>query len=208
MHLWLLYHHSFPGKTLAFLNIVLTLSYLHREAKPVKDFFFFSVKDCPKERAELCLCSTGSAPASFISASGGVWLVPLFSLGSGGSKRLPEWPAQPLCLPADHPPEGRTEPGDQGSLWWAPPFLWLALEFTQLSFITDLSLAASWLLICSAEPWVVSLQVRALSGWVCPPRMHRGGSCSSSWLCSCKAPSWLPLAPLPIQELQGIIPEL
>lgn len=29
-----------------------------------------------------------------------------------------------------------------------------------------------------------------------------------AWLCSCKAPSWLPLAPVPIQELQEIIFEL
>lgn len=117
-------------------------------------------------------------------------LISLFILGCRGRKWLFEPPAQPLCLPADHPSEGRPEPGYQRSLRWAAPFSC----FLCCSAFPDLSLAAlctvsffSYLWCNKPLTWV---QIRALNTWVCPPYIHRGGSCPvfaapPAWMCSC-----------------------
>lgn len=116
-------------------------------------FFFLSVKDENFVSAKL-----GEHLVHSWSASGGVqrWLISLFSLDSRGSKRLLEWPAQPLCLPADHPPEGRPEPGYQRSLWWAWPFSWFPLKFTWL-FFHWLQSGSSWLLFLSLIQKLIDL---------------------------------------------------
>lgn len=113
-------------------------------------------------------------PALFMSAWWGVQqgLISLFILGCRGRKWWFEPPAQPLCLPADHPPERRPKPGYQRSLRWATPFICFLLRVAPLCFLSltwvllHFAPSASFLISDATSCWLLSRSEHSTPGFV------------------------------------------
>ena len=136
--------------------------------------FFLSVKDCPKERRELCPCKAKRTPASFtVRFRSCAVVTDVFVLRRLWRKPTIAWASCPAPLPTCWPSTWR-----RAGTWLSgiavvsPAFQLVSLKIRRalLSLTSVWQQLASLLISDARSHWFVSLaQVRPLSDWVCPP---------------------------------------